>query len=106
MIIKRQAEDATILNIVFLVHSKNLDGTKEKKIQQLKALCLKIISKFSKPESTCSGCSLGVSVMATSSLVQASTFFSGLGSALGLRLKKLRKLKGPVCCLGLFMMWD
>lgn len=52
---------------------------------------------------TCSGCSLGVRVMATSSLGQASTGLSALGSDLGFRLKKFRKLKGPVCCLGLFM---
>lgn len=52
---------------------------------------------------TCSGCVLGVRVIGTSSLGRGSTDLSGFGSDLGLRLKKLRKLKGPVCCLGLFM---
>lgn len=52
---------------------------------------------------TCSGCVLGVRVIGTSSFGRGSTGLSGFGSDLGLRLKKLRKLKGPVCCLGLFM---
>lgn len=52
--------------------------------------------------STCS-CSLGVRVMATSSLFSVPTGFSILGSDLGFRLKKLRKLRACDCCLGLFI---
>lgn len=52
--------------------------------------------------STCS-CSLGVRVMATSSLFKVPVGFSILGSDLGFRLKKLRKLRDCDCCLGLFI---
>lgn len=52
--------------------------------------------------STCS-CSLGERVMATSSLFKVPVGFSILGSDLGFRLKKLRKLRDCDCCLGLFI---
>jgi len=54
---------------------------------------------------TCRTCSwsLGVRVMATSSLFKVLAGFSILGSDLGFRLKKLRKLRDCDCCLGLFI---
>lgn len=55
--------------------------------------------------STCS-CSLGVRVMATSSLFKVPEGFSILGSDLGLRLKKFRKLRACDCCLGLLILWS